>query len=307
MLKFYITFEIDDQTGEAKTDAEIEEMHYDKLKQLQKGVFKYFRDDLQIFSLTNIATIDKRETLLKQLGNLSTDRIYSLAEYLHLVPYNSKENNNETSKKFNKKLLLEIIIWHMEKRMSQLNEINSMPLFPTETMIWDENIVPSEFKQSAFHETSLALPKLSLKFLTLNDYLWRNFQLFRLESAYELRQDIEDAVIRSKPYYSFEEQQVCFGGWSRMAQPITNFSIGEVGKPNVGELAPSRVRALITIDLEFCRNDVRQEWDSLRKHDIGFLVSLKPINTLEQKYDPSGSFLKQTGLMYVRGCEIEGK
>ena len=90
-LKFYTTFEIDDQTGEAKTEAEVLELHYEKLKSLQRGVFKYFRDDLQSFALTNIATIDKRETLVKQLDRLGVDRLYSLAEYLHLVPFKKDE------------------------------------------------------------------------------------------------------------------------------------------------------------------------------------------------------------------------
>jgi len=46
----------------------------------------------------------------------------------------------------------------------------------------------------------LALPKLNLQFLTLHDYLLRNFNLFRLESTYEIRQDIEDSVSRMKPW-----------------------------------------------------------------------------------------------------------
>jgi intron-binding protein aquarius len=93
-LKFYTTFEIDDQTGEAKTDAQVKEDHYDKLKQLQKGVFKYFRDDLHSFCLTNISTIDKRETLIKHLDSLAEERLYSLAEYLHLVPTASENQEN---------------------------------------------------------------------------------------------------------------------------------------------------------------------------------------------------------------------
>lgn len=47
----------------------------------------------------------------------------------------------------------------------------------------------------------LALPKLNLQFLTLHDYLLRNFNLFRLESTYEIRQDIEDVVWRMKPWW----------------------------------------------------------------------------------------------------------
>ena len=31
------------------------------------------------------------------------------------------------------------------KRKSQLEQINEMPLYPTEEIIWDENIVPTDF------------------------------------------------------------------------------------------------------------------------------------------------------------------
>ena len=194
----------------------------------------------------------------------------------------------------------------MEKRTSQLDELNAMPLYPTEDVIWNENLVPNDFHQQVITDRCLSLPKLNLQFLTLHDYLLRNFNLFRLEAAYELRQDIEDACIRLRPYFSYAEQCVCFGSSSRMAQQIQNFSLIEVGKPNVGETAPSRVRADITLDLENLKNEIRTEWESLRKHDIGFLVSLKPTNVTELHYDRKGSFLKQTGLVAVRGCEIEG-
>ena len=36
-------------------------------------------------------------------------------------------------------------------------------------------------------------------FLTLNDYLRRNFQLFRLEATYEIKEDIEDVCERLQP------------------------------------------------------------------------------------------------------------
>ena len=178
------------------------------MKSLQKGVFKYFKEDLLSFSLTNIATIDKRETLIKHLDSLTQERLYALGEYLHLVP--TKPEENEISKEYRKELLLELIIWHMERRSSQIDDLNSMPLFPSEQVIWDENLVPTDFQQQSTNETCLALPKLGLQFLTLHDYLLRNFNLFRLEAAYELRQDIEDACIRMRPYYAYEDQEVRF-------------------------------------------------------------------------------------------------
>ena len=58
----------------------------------------------------------------------------------------------------------------------QLSQIRSMPLYPTQEVLWDPNLVPAEHYQGEF---SLALPKLNLQFLTIHDYLLRNFKLFR--------------------------------------------------------------------------------------------------------------------------------
>lgn len=71
-----------------------------------------------------------------------------------------------------------------EKRVSQLVALNEMPLYPTEAIIWDENVVPTAYFSG---EGCLALPKLNLQFLTLHDYLLRNFNLFRLESTCKLK------------------------------------------------------------------------------------------------------------------------
>lgn len=71
-------------------------------------------------------------------------------------------------------------IFRHERRVSQLEALNEMPLYPTEDIIWDENVVPTAYFSG---EGCLALPKLNLQFLTLQDYLLRNFNLFRLEST----------------------------------------------------------------------------------------------------------------------------
>lgn len=111
-----------------------------------------------------------------------------------------------------------------------------MSFFFSENIIWDENIVPNEYYSG---EGCLSLPKLNLQFLTLHDYLLRNCNLFRLESTFEIRQDIEDAVSRMLPWRT-EDGDVMFGGWARMALPIASFAVVEVSKPHIGEKKPSR-------------------------------------------------------------------
>lgn len=64
-----------------------------------------------------------------------------------------------------------------------------------------------------------------------------------------------------------------------MAQPIINFAVVEVAKPNIGEKRPSRVRADVSINLNV-RQEIKSEWENLRKHDVCFLITLKPPNSI---------------------------
>ncbi|KAG0422808.1 hypothetical protein HPB47_001399 [Ixodes persulcatus] len=296
-LNFYSRFEISDQTGEELKDHDMMQIHYDSITALQKAAFKGF-PDLRRFALCNVANVDTREKLLNHFGTLQTKDLHAIAASLFLVP--APKSDSEGSP-YSHSFLKELLISRHEKRQSQLDSLNEMPLYPTETIIWDENVVPSEYFSG---EGCLALPKLNLQFLTLHDYLLRNFHLFRLESTYEIRQDIEDAVSRLKPWQT-EDGGVMFGGWARMAQAIVNFAIVEVGKPNIGEKQPSKVRADVTVHLNV-RREIKAEWEALRKHDVCFLITVRPVCTPGTPYNYKEPFVPQVGLTYVRGCEIEG-
>ncbi|XP_069675214.1 RNA helicase aquarius [Periplaneta americana] len=299
MLKFYSRFEISDETGDPLTDHDMTQIHYSRITSLQKAAFAKF-PDLRDFSLANVASVDTREALLKHFGPLSQEKLRAIAMYLNLVPPPDKADVEDWFR-FDRDFLLELLVSRHERRASQLQALNEMPLYPTEEIIWNENIVPSEYFSG---EGCLALPKLNLQFLTLHDYLLRNFNLFRLESTYEIRQDIEDAVSRLSPWKA-EDSSIFYGGWARMAQPIINFAVVEVAKPNIGEKRPSRVRADVTVNLSV-RNEIKAEWENLRKHDVCFLITVKPTSPIGTKYNHREPFVPQVGLSYVRGCEIEG-
>ncbi|NXD05701.1 AQR helicase, partial [Nothocercus nigrocapillus] len=296
MLKFYTGFEINDQTGNALTENEMTTIHYDRITSLQRAAFAHF-PELYDFALSNVAAVDARESLLKCFGPLSPNVLHQVASHLCLLP--ALPEGGDTA--YEKEFLLELLVSRHERRISQIQQLNQMPLYPTEKIIWDENIVPTEYYSG---EGCLALPKLNLQFLTLHDYLLRNFNLFRLESTYEIRQDIEDSVSRMKPWLS-EYGGVVFGGWARMAQPIVSFTVVEVAKPNIGETWPMRVRADVTINLNV-RDSIKDEWEGLRKHDVCFLVTVRPTQPYGTKFDRRRPFVEQTGLAYVRGCEIQG-
>lgn len=102
-----------------------------------------------------------------------------------------------------------------------------------------------------------------------------------------------------------EDGDVVFGGWARMALPIASFAVIDVAKPHLGEKRPSRVRADVSVTLSV-RREIKEEWENLRRHDVCFLVTVKPTKSIGSKYNHREPFIPQVGLVYVRGCEIEG-
>ncbi|XP_037719789.1 RNA helicase aquarius isoform X2 [Drosophila subpulchrella] len=298
MLKFYTRFEINDVTGSSLTDHDMTQLHYKKITSLQRAVFAKF-PSLRVFALSNVATVDNRESLEQHFGGLDGKGLLQIATFLNLVPEEVAAPLDWH--RVDEQFLRELLITRHERRCSQLEALNEMPLYPTEQIIWDENVVPSEYYSG---DSCLALPKLNLQFLTLHDYLLRNFNLFRLESTYEIRQDIEDAVSRMLPWQS-EDGDVVFGGWARMALPIASFAVVEVAKPHLGEKKPSRVRADVGVTLSV-RREIKAEWENLRKHDVCFLITVKPTQPYGTKYKHREPFIPQVGLVSVRGCEVEG-
>ena len=312
-------------SGDTLDDKAMLQSHYDKMTALQHAVFAKY-PEMRNFALATVASIDDRTNLEKHFKNLSKETLYDIAEYLFLVP--PLQGHKQKLEEYNQDFLVELLIHRHEKRESQLQELNEMPLYPTEDVIWDENIVPGEYYNG---EGVLALPKLNLQFLTLHDYLLRNFKLFQLESTYEIRGDVEDAVSRLKPW-SADTREVIFGGWARMALPITSFSIVEVAKPNIGtilkfdeivfnfpfwlhkffiyiflgEKQPSRVRADVSVTLSV-KDAIKNEWENLRRHDVCFLITVRPpISAAGQNFNYLDDFMNQAGLIFVRGCEVEG-
>lgn len=175
--------------------------------------------------------------------------------------------------------VMSVLLSSHARRASQLHAINSLPLYPSEALLWDANLVPSGRFAG---DDVLALPKLNLQFLTLYDYLLRSFHLFRLESAYEIRADIVDAIKRVAPRLAtvynaagYPEETTVFSGWARMAVPLAGFAVKEVAPPRIGEAVPAKVSAEITIDVAKYAGYIRAEWDALREHDVVFLITVR--------------------------------
>eukprot|EP00850_Spirogloea_muscicola_P023959 SM000413S15642 [mRNA] locus=s413:13687:24995:+ [translate_table: standard] len=308
LLRFYQGFEIDDFRGTQLTDAEVLVAHCDKLQALQRLLFKSM-PKLRELALSNIAAVEKRSDLAKRLSSLKFEELRDLVvNKLHLA---SASDPWAESSDF----LVEVALASFERRQSQREQLNELPLYPNEEVMWDESLVPSV---NYTGEGCLALPKLNLQFLTLHDYLLRNFNLFRLESTYEIREDVHDVLKRMKARANpMDPDDITFGGWARMALPLAQpMRITDVAAPLIGEQRPASVTAELSIDVASYRGAMRAQWDELKEHDVLFVLAIRPVppspygNGAEEgpasAYDHTGgsSVPKRFGLRYVRGCEV---
>lgn len=128
-LKFYSRFEINDETGDALTDHDMTQIHYSKIISLQRAAFAKFHD-LKLFALTNVAAVDTREKLEKYFSILDGESLRKIAGHLNLIP--TDESKEQFGWHRNDELFLkELLISRHEKRVSQLDALNDMPLYPT--------------------------------------------------------------------------------------------------------------------------------------------------------------------------------
>lgn len=71
----------------------------------------------------------------------SPETLHHIAAYLNLAP----PLDCDKAEALDPALLLEILVAKHERRVSQSEKLNSTPLYPTEEMLWDEGLVPTEY------------------------------------------------------------------------------------------------------------------------------------------------------------------
>ncbi|PFH61122.1 hypothetical protein XA68_18186 [Ophiocordyceps unilateralis] len=268
LLSHYTHFTINDQTGVQLNRTEAYDIHCASLNKLQRVAFKHFKDKLTVLALSNYGAIDMRDELVSLLEPLTDDEIKRLMSLLEL-----RSTYPEALKlPLDRKLFMEILISKFERRKTFQEMAQAMTLMPTEKTLFD-----GIFKRAEEYDGSrpLALPKLNLQYLSAGDFLWRALVLYRCESFYGIRKDIEIALRRLRPEWE-QSGKTHFAGFSKMALPISKPTILEVAPPLVGEDLPSMVKAEILVDVQRMGGNIRREWDSLRPDDVVFLLAIAP-------------------------------
>ena len=298
LFRLFVCFSVNDQTGEQRSDQEVYELHCARLAKLQRIALKEFKSKLLVLALSNYGGIDKRSELEGQLAPLTDAELHQFCTSVGLRSTYSSSVNFEISRA----LLLEILVTHHERRKTFREMIKDTSVLPTEDDLYEPSLLRNETFDGS---RSLAIPKLNLQYLTVGDFLWRSFVLYRCESFFEIRSDLEETIKRLQPMSVPTGGGVRFDGLSKMAIPISKPGILEVGPLKIGYDVPAHVRAEITLDVAGLADNVRLEWESLRPQDVIFLMAVKPekdslgVNGHSSELDKRNPALKA-----VRAAEI---
>ncbi|KAM0666348.1 hypothetical protein ACQRIU_004203 [Beauveria bassiana] len=296
LLTHFTYFSIDDQTGAQLTREEAYERHCKALGKLQRTALKYFKEKLTVLALSNYGSIDRREELSTLLQTLTDDEVASLAGYLGI----RTKYPEDLKLPAGRQLQIECMLSTFERKKTFQELAQTMSIVPTEKTLFD-----ASFQRADSYDGShpLALPKLNLQYLSAGDFLWRALILYRCESFYGIRRDIETAIRRLQPE-SKKPGETHFAGVSKMALPISKPAIIDVVPALIGDSKPSMVKAEVSFDVRKLGDHVRKEWDSLRPDDVVFLLSVEPPadDAITNGFSPSE--LERIGVSSVRAAEV---
>ena len=273
-----MSFPIEESTQKHLSKVDVVSMHHGRATILQKMAHRHYPTDLQPVIYAGVgllcASQKKNSYLQRAFTGFADDQLQALLSRMCLI----QGDDSTVTREF----MLEVLADYLSIPPYPMDQLREFPLYPTESMLWDHSVIPPSSSQLRTMQV-LALPKLNSKFLSFQDYLLRNFELVRLESAYEIRSDLVSVVKRVRPLLrqsNIEDSEEIelkteFAGWSRMsielAKPV---AITEVQPPKLGETVSARVTAEIVIDLERCGDSIRKEWDEIGEFDNLFLVAI---------------------------------
>ena len=335
------TFPINLVTGEPLSYVDVRSQYHRRAGILQKLCHRHYPEELPDVIYSGVGLLCQANTsfLREALGGFSDNNLLELLHKMRLVD-KATTSGDVATLLHNREFLLQVLEHYLVIPYDPLEELQDFPLYPTERVLWDFARIPPSHYSLLPPSHVLSLPKLQTRFLSFADYLWRNFELMRLESAYEIRSDIVDVVRRIRPIVrqtqdlDNNEEAILkteFSGWARMALELGGkLKITKVEKPSLGGLYPSKVLAEITLDLAPCGASIRREWDGLGEFDNLFLLGVdarrmtgQPAPSMSEFHRNHGvhrawdtdkdrrvpdeddrSFPERYGIILVRGCMV---
>ena len=291
--------DVDNLTGEVVTADDSMKTFYGTTQQVQRLFFKYW-ENLKDVSFLSAKEMASRDVMAEYLGRLSD------ADLKDLVCVQLKLATPKDFDVYGRQLLEDVFAEEMTMQTSSKRAVEDMPVYPTEALILNPSLIPEDREDML--ELVAAVPKINVQFLSLPEYLERNFKLYLTEVGYDVRQHLVGVIKRMSPHLN-DDGRVEFAGWSAMGVDVSQApKVVDVRPADIGWNFPSRVLAEVRFTTRGMQNRVKVEWDQLREHDILLLVSFKD--------DTDGGMFDATRkvgdleylasrIRHVRGCEVK--
>ena len=230
---------------------------YAKVQLLQRVAFRHFENQLQDFALASVSTaLDMLSTLEKVQAALEDMKLEELKQFLLLagligdVGTGLIKGYTLEPTELNTKVLLQILVDNHRLRHSA------------------DGCCQFSFEKPGDAGT---LPSMAGRFLSINDFTQRMYNLKTVELSELSVSKVKDAVGKL-----FPQPQVA--GWSRMGTRLSGCRVQSVKKPiSIDSLHEyESVRLEVQFSLDGTPKKVINEWDSLQDGDPLFLVRLTP-------------------------------
>jgi len=297
LLEHYTYFPIDVNSGRQLSRQKYDAVHNARIARLQSSALKLHPETLKILVLANYGSLGRREELLGHLQALNDAELTELCGQLGLrTAYPEKSLVVE-----DRAFLDDVVASFMESRSLYSDQVRHLTILPTETAIYDRSLQRTDDYDGS---RPLAIPKLNLQYLTLGDFLWRSYVLFRSEAYHEIRKHIEDVLKRLQ--LRWQSGSTRFEGFSTMAIPTGKPAVIDVLPPRVGEEVPAEVKVEVILDVSRLQPGLRKEWESLRPDDVVFLLAVQPTESERRLANGHGvqSAAERAGVNALRCAEV---
>lgn len=298
LFRHFVNFSIDDNTGTQYSRSQSYEKHYETLARLQRTALKHFKTKLTILALSNYGGIDRREDLESLISELTDEELKELCSLLGFRTVYPAASLSQVTRG----LLMEVIVSAHERRKTFQEAVRDLSTQPTELELYDPSLARNETFNGA---QSLAIPKLNLQYLSVGDFLWRSFILYRCEQFFEVRRYLED-IIKRLQLEETGSEAVRFAGYSKLALPISKPAILEAAPAKVGYEKPAYVKAEVTLNVSKLTDVVCRDWESLRPGDLVYLLAVRATvdsRKLTNGHSEQGG-PRSTGLLALRTAEV---
>lgn len=268
---------------------------YEITQQVQRLFFKYW-ENLKDVSFLSAKELTSQRVMKEYLGRLSDSDIKELVccQLKLAVPQDYEV--------FGRQFLEDVYMEEMTLDASRKRAVEEMLVYPTEALILNASLIPED--RSDILELVPAIPKINVQFLSLPEYLERNFKLYLTEVGYDVRQHIVGVVRRMSPRWD-ATGNLSFSGWSKMGVEVSETpKLVDVKPASVGWNFPSRVVGQVCFTTKGMKNRIQSEWDQLREHDLLLFVSFKGQDEFGQQENSGDLEYLASRIQHIRGGEV---